>query len=179
MVGPTWAPHITLTPTSSSPPLPHLPSPATVTPPPGTTTSRRLRPGVRPRRCPSPSRRASRRRPLARPPLRPAPTASRCCVPEDDDDEAGALRLAPPPAESQPHADGSSTLPAAEEEETTALKTLQVPSSFARPINRSIIVSYSSSLSSQNSLRPKPGIGMARRKCRRREAAPEHGGILL
>uniref|UniRef100_A0A0E0R3C9 Uncharacterized protein n=1 Tax=Oryza rufipogon TaxID=4529 RepID=A0A0E0R3C9_ORYRU len=26
-----------------------------------------------------------------------------------------------------------------------------------------------------NSLRPKPGIGRARRKCRRREAAPEHG----
>uniref|UniRef100_A0A0E0NXQ2 Uncharacterized protein n=1 Tax=Oryza rufipogon TaxID=4529 RepID=A0A0E0NXQ2_ORYRU len=33
---------------------------------------------------------------------------------------------------------------AAEEEENTALKTLQVPSSFARPINRSIIGSSSS-----------------------------------
>ncbi len=98
------------------------------------------------RRGPSPSRRL---RAAVHPPLRPPPpprlrTAAHL---KDVDDEAGALRLAPPPAESQPHADGSSTQPApaaAEEEENTALKTLQVPSSFARPINRSIIGSSSS-----------------------------------
>nr|BAD17462.1 unknown protein [Oryza sativa Japonica Group]BAD29336.1 unknown protein [Oryza sativa Japonica Group] len=59
MVGPTWAPHVILTPTSSSSPIPSL---ATVSAVPGTTTSRRLRRRVRPplpHSVPSASRRRS------------------------------------------------------------------------------------------------------------------------